>query len=131
MGFILPEDAAVEYWSHRKSAFSFLTEEDQTIYSRELNDLRRGYKDNRIFVIKAGVKLEINGVVFYPLMLEFGGLICPEYMMLCGSGLVDDMAHTPYLCTSKKAKKNTDVLDKAKKSKLIIGQVEVGYCVRT
>jgi hypothetical protein len=114
--FALRDNAAVVYWSHRTAAVDFLTEEDQTLYTRELKKLRRGYRDNRILVIKAGLDLQINGVVFYPLLLDFNGLICPEYMMLRGSGLVDDMAYTPYLFTSKKARKEALLyLTKAKK----------------
>ena len=94
------------YWSPRKLAVDFLTEEDQMLCTRELKKLRRGYRDDRIVVIKAGLDLEINGVVFYPLLLDFNGLLCPEYMMLRGSSLVDDMAYTPYLFTSKKARKD-------------------------
>ena len=102
----MTEDTAVMYWSHRKSAFNFLTEEDQTMYLREPKDLRCGSRDNRIFVIQAGGELEITGVIFYPLLFEFNGPICPEYRMLCGSGLFGDAAHPSYLLTPKKARKN-------------------------
>ena len=104
------------YWSHRKPAVDFLTEEDQALYTKELKNLRRGYRVNQIFVIKAGLDLEINGGVFNPLLLDFNGLVFPEYMMLCGSGLVDDMAYIPYLFTSKKARQNAMMyLAKARK----------------
>ena len=104
------------YWSHRRAAVDILTEEDQTIYTRELKKLRRGYRDDIIIVVNAGLDLEINGVVLYPLLLDFNGLFCPEYMMLCGSGLIDDVTYTPYLFTSKKARKDALMyLTKAKK----------------
>ena len=101
----LENKACLIYWHNRVNSMMYLTTEDQTIYKKELKNIRDNVNKGGWKQVKAGENFIIGSKTLYTLLAEIDeNDICPAYFLLKRRDLGEDMYWVPYFFTSEKSR---------------------------
>ena len=98
-------NAWVIYWHHNANSFTWMNEEDQQQWRREMNMIRTNIQDGHVTAVTAGETMTVNGNIFYPMQVTCNEK-CWPYMILRRRGRFDDADYTPYLFVDEQSRNN-------------------------
>ena len=75
-------NAKMIYWVHSVDLFRHMIPGDENLFGQELKCLRKYLRNGRVLSVTIGTVFTFNGTNFYPMKVQFNGLLCHVYPLV-------------------------------------------------